>query len=55
VRQAITHLVRDAQTWAPEVVNGVASRGSGFTDVSYSMTEAITACKTAGCLVSWMG
>ena len=53
VRQAMHHLVQDAKALIPDG-NSVVLPDNGMTDVVFSFTQAITSCKSAGYLVSWM-
>jgi hypothetical protein len=53
VRQAILNLVKDAKALIPDG-NSVVLPDNGMTDFVFSFTQAITSCKTAGYLVSWM-
>lgn len=52
VRQAMSLLAKDAKDLLPRVSAQLPQ--DGLTDVMYSFTQAIGACKQAGYLVSWM-
>lgn len=54
VRQAITHLIQDAERIAPPYVESIIWPANGLTDIFYSFTDAVVECSDAGYLVPWM-